>query len=80
MDEKRPISLSELVRCLTQYEKMYGDIPVKFTDDKGKSNDIVSVEFDADKTDNIIEEENGCVLQEYNIFVSLRSTPRFITL
>ena len=53
---------------------------VKFTDDKGKSNDIVNAEFDADKTDSIIEEENGCVLQGYNIFVSLRSTPRFITL
>lgn len=80
MSNNKSMRISELIEYLEKYKESYGNIPVKFTDDKGKSNDIVSVEFDADKTDSIIEEENGCVLQGYNIFVSLRSTPRFITI
>lgn len=41
----KPYKLSELVRCLENYEKIYGDIPVRFIDNDGNINDIFNVDL-----------------------------------
>ena len=41
----KPYKLSELVRCLENYEKIYGDIPVRFIDNDGNINDIFNIDL-----------------------------------
>ena len=75
MDDKKPMSLSELVRCLEQYEKMYGDISVRFIDNDGNINDIFDIDLGSIELKNINEKVVG-----YVTHVNLRSTFDYSTL
>lgn len=75
MDEKKPISLSELVRCLEHYEEMYGDISVRFIDNDGNINDIFDIDLGSIELKNINEKVVG-----YVTHVNLRSTFDYSTL
>ena len=71
----KPYKLSELVRCLENYENIYGDIPVRFIDNDGNINDIFNVDLGSitlkDTDDNIVG---------YLTHVNLRSTFDYSTL
>jgi len=71
----KPYKLSELVRCLENYEKIYGDIPVRFIDNDGNINDIFNVDLGSitlkDTDDNTVG---------YLTHVNLRSTFDYSTL
>lgn len=71
----KPYKLSELVRCLENYEKIYGDIPVRFIDNDGNINDIFNVDIGSialkDTDDNTVG---------YLTHVNLRSTFDYSTL
>lgn len=71
----KPYKLSELVRCLENYEKIYGDIPVRFIDNDGNINDIFNVDLGSitlkDTDDNTVG---------YLTHVNLRSTFDYNTL
>lgn len=71
----KPYKLSELVRCLENYEKIYGDIPVRFIDNDGNINDIFNVDLGSitlkDTDDNTVG---------YLTHVNLRGTFDYSTL
>ena len=71
----KPYKLSELIRCLENYEKIYGDIPVRFIDNNGNISDIFNVDLGSitlkDTDDNIVG---------YLTHVNLRSTFDYSTL
>lgn len=71
----KPYKLSELVRCLENYEKIYGDIPVRFIDNDGNINDIFNVDLGSitlkDTDDNTVG---------YLTHINLRSTFDYSTL
>ena len=75
MDDKKPISLSELVSCLKQYEEMYGDISVRFIDNDGNINDIFDIDLGSIELKNINEKVVG-----YVTHVNLRGTFDYSTL
>lgn len=71
----KPIGLSELLKTLSQYEKIYGDIPVRFIDNDGNINDIFNVDLGSitlkDTDDNTVG---------YLTHINLRSTFDYSTL
>lgn len=71
----KPYKLSELVKCLENYEKIYGDIPVRFIDNDGNINDIFNVDLGSitlkDTDDNTVG---------YLTHINLRSTFDYSTL
>lgn len=80
----KPYKLSELVRCLEKYEKIYGDIPVRFIDNDGNINDI----FNVDLATIVLEVEEELFYDKYytvtkhinSTAVNLRSTFDYSTL
>lgn len=71
----KPYKLSELVRCLENYEKIYGDIPVRFIDNDGNINDI----FNIDLGSITLKDTDGNTVG-YLTHVNLRSTFDYSTL
>lgn len=71
----KPYKLSELVRCLENYEKIYGNIPVRFIDNDGNINDI----FNVDLGSIILKDTDGNTVG-YLTHVNLRSTFDYSTL
>ena len=74
----KPYKLSELVRCLENYEKIYGDIPVRFIDNDGNINDIFNVEVEEEE---LFYDKYYTVTKHINsTAVNLRSTFDYSTL
>lgn len=71
----KPYKLSELVRCLENYEKIYGDIPVRFIDNDGNINDISNVDLGSIT----LKDTDGNTVG-YLTYVNLRSTFDYSTL
>lgn len=71
----KPYKLSELVRCLEKYEKIYGDIPVRFIDNDGNINDIFNVDLGS-----ITLKDTDDKVVGYLTHVNLRSTFDYSTL
>jgi len=78
INEQEPISLSELTKCLTQYLKMYGDLPVRFIDNDGNINDIFNIDLAAVRLKSF--DDKGNLVLNYNHSVNLRSTFDYSTL
>lgn len=71
----KPYKLSELVKCLENYEYIYGDIPVRFIDNDGNINDI----FNIDLGSITLKDTDGNTVG-YLTHVNLRSTFDYSTL
>lgn len=71
----KPYKLSELVRYLENYEKIYGDIPVRFIDNDGNINDIFNVDLGS-----IILKDTDDNTVGYLTHINLRSTFDYSTL
>ena len=81
----KPYGLSKLVRCLENYEKIYGDIPVRFIDNDGNINDIFNIDLGSIVLE--VEEEELFYDEYYTVTkhinsnaVNLRSTFDYSTL
>jgi len=71
----KPIGLSELLKTLSQYEKMFGDIPVIYTSDNGITNQICNIDLCAVS----VNDDNGDHVG-FNVFINLKNKFDYSTL
>ena len=72
----KPIGLSELLKILFQYEKMYGNIPIRYITDNGEICDICTI----DLASIVLKDKDTGEQAGYNLFINLRNKFDYSTL